>query len=193
MVRAVRENQRILQVGTQQRSMAHFIEAKQRFFDSGLIGKVHTVRTIWNGNGGYLTPVPPGMERKPEGLDWNACLGWLPKIPWDPKRYFNRFAYWDFATGGQTGGLFVHWVDVVHWYLKTERPLAAMCMGGIYLGVEGRDTADNINSIVEYPGGLLATFDCSQQPSCGWSTAGYYDCNTSGGSDPSTVSPKDCP
>lgn len=52
------------------------------------------------------------METRPAGLDWDACLGWLPKIPWDPKRNFNRFAYWDFATGGQTGGLFVHWVDL---------------------------------------------------------------------------------
>jgi hypothetical protein len=34
-------------------------------------------------------------------------------------------------------------------------------MGGIYLGQEGRDTADNINSIVEYPGNLLVTFEAN--------------------------------
>ena len=104
LVRAVRENKRVLQVGTQQRSGAHFADAKRKYFDTGVIGKVNMVRTYWNGNGGYLTPVPAGMEQKPGGLDWDACLGWLPKIPWDPKRYFNRFAYWDFSTGGQTGG-----------------------------------------------------------------------------------------
>ncbi len=118
LVKAVRETNRIVQVGTQQRTTPHFLEAKQKFFDSGLIGKVNMVRTIWNANGGYLTPVPKGMEQKPAGLDWDACLAWLPKIPWDPKRYFNRFAYWDFSTGGQTGGLFVHMVDVVHWFLN---------------------------------------------------------------------------
>ena len=106
LVRVVRETRRVAQVGVQQRSMAHFIEAKQRFFDSGAIGRVHMVRTYWNANRGYLTPIPPGMEQKPAGLDWDACLGWLPKIPWDPARYFNRFAYWDFSTGGQTGGVF---------------------------------------------------------------------------------------
>jgi predicted dehydrogenase len=125
----VRSTGRVLQVGVQQRSISHFIEAKQRFFDSGLIGDVNLVRTWWNANDGYLTPVPPGMDKKPEGLDWDACLGWLPKIPWDPKRYFNRFAYWDFATGGQTGGLFVHLVDVVHWYLGLTAPRAAAGMG----------------------------------------------------------------
>ena len=52
VVKAVRETNRIVQVGTQQRSTAHFSEAKQKFFDSGLIGKVNMVRTIWNANGG---------------------------------------------------------------------------------------------------------------------------------------------
>jgi predicted dehydrogenase len=161
MVNAVREHRRILQVGMQQRSMAHFIEAKQRFFDSGVIGKVHTVRTIWNGNGGYLTPVPPGMERKPEGLDWDACQGWLPKIPWDPKRYFNRFAYFDYATGGQTGGLFVHWVDVVHWYLSLHAPVSAVALGGIYQFDDGRDTADNISAVVDYPEKVNVSFEAT--------------------------------
>jgi predicted dehydrogenase len=161
VVRAAREHKRIVQVGTQQRSMAHFIEAKERFFDSGLIGRVNMVRTVWNGNRGYLTPVPPGMERKPEGLDWDACLGWLPKIPWDPKRYFNRFAYWDFSTGGQTGGLFVHMIDVVHWFLNIRRPLAAVALGGIYRYDDGRDTPDNINAILEYPEKLTVTFEAT--------------------------------
>jgi predicted dehydrogenase len=151
VVKAVRDTGRIVQVGVQQRSLAHFIEAKERFFDSGLIGKVHMVRTLWNANRGYLTPVPKGMEAKPPGLDWQAVLGWLPERPWDAKRYFNRFAYWDFATGGQTGGLFVHMVDVVHWYLGMRQPLSAVAMGGIYQYKDGRDTPDNVNFLVDYP------------------------------------------
>jgi predicted dehydrogenase len=161
VVRAVRETKRIVQVGVQQRSMAHFIEAKSRFFDSGLIGDVHMVRTIWNANSGYLTPVPPGMEQKPPGLDWEACLGSLPKIAWDPKRYFNRFAYWDLSTGGQTGGLFVHMVDVVHWYLGLQRPLAAVAAGGIYQYDDGRDTPDNVNFALEYPEKVNVTFEAT--------------------------------
>jgi predicted dehydrogenase len=161
LVKAEREHKRIVQVGVQQRSMANFIEAKEKIIDTGLIGKVHMVRTIWNANSGYLTPVPPGMEAKPAGLDWNSCLGSLPKIPWDPKRYFNRFAYWDLSTGGQTGGLFVHMVDVVHWYLGLTRPLAAVGMGGIYQYDDGRDTPDNINLILEYPQSLNVTFEAT--------------------------------
>jgi predicted dehydrogenase len=161
IVRAVGETKRVVQVGVQQRSMPHFIEAKQRFFDSGLIGRVHMVRTIWNANRGYLTPVPAGMDEKPSGLDWEACLGWLPKRPWDPKLYFNRFAYWDFSTGGQTGGLFVHMVDVVHWYLGLTRPKSAVALGGIYQYEDGRDTPDNINAVLDYPQRINVTFEAS--------------------------------
>jgi predicted dehydrogenase len=88
-------------------------------------------------------------------------LGWLPRIPWDPKRYFNRFSYWDVSTGGQTGGLFVHMVDVVHWYLGLTKPLSAVALGGIYEYDDGRDTPDNINFILDYPGGLNVTFEAT--------------------------------
>ena len=161
LVKAVRASDRVVQVGLQQRSMAHFIEAKQRFFDSGAIGKVHLVRTIWNANSGYLSPVPAGMEEKPAGLDWDACLGWLPKRAWDPKMYFNRFAYWDIATGGQTGGLFSHWVDVAHWYLNLRRPSSAVAMSGIYRYDDGRDTPDTVNLILDYPEKVQITFEAT--------------------------------
>ena len=162
IVKPARQHKRIIQVGTQQRSYPHFQEAKQKFIDSGKIGKVTMVRTIWNGNGAYRNLKPPeGMRTKPQGLDWDVCQGMLAKLAWDPKRYFNHYVYWDYSTNAQMGGLFVHLVDVVHWYMKVYRPIAAMCMGGIYLGQEGRDTADNINSIVEYPGNLLVTFEAN--------------------------------
>ena len=84
VVNAVRETHRIVEVGVQQRSMAHFIEAKRKFVDTGALGKVNMVRTYWNANTGYLFKPPVGMETKPEGLDWDTALGWLPKIPWGP-------------------------------------------------------------------------------------------------------------
>lgn len=160
VVRAVRETKRIVQVGVQQRSTPHFMEAKQRFVDTGLLGPVHMVRTIWNNNSGYLTKPPAGMETKPPGLNWEACLGSLPKIPWDPKRYFNRFSYLDLNCG-QTGGLFVHMVDVAQWYLGITKPVSVVSLGGIYQYDDGRDTPDNVNVILDYPEKLTVTFEAS--------------------------------
>lgn len=161
IVSAVRESNRVVQVGVQQRSIAHFVEARQRFFDSGMLGRVNLVRTVWNGNAGYLEKPPAGMTEKPAGLDWDACLGWLSKRPWDAQRYFNRFAYWDFSTGGQTGGLFVHLVDVVHWYLGLKRPASAVALGAIYHYDDGRDTPDTINAVVDYPERVSVTFEAT--------------------------------
>ncbi len=160
LVRAVRETKRVLQTGVQQRSTPHFIEAKQRFVDSGLLGKVHMVRTVWNNNGGYRFKPPAGMEQKPAGLDWEACLGSLPKIPWDPWRFFNHFSWLDLCCG-QTGGLFVHMVDVVQWYLGITKPISAVGLGGIYQYKEGRDTPDNINLILDYPEQMTVTFEAT--------------------------------
>lgn len=160
MVRAVRESRRIVQTGVQQRSTPHFAEAKERFFTSGKIGRVHMVRTVWNNNGGYRFAPPPGMEQKPAGLNWEACLGSLPKIPWDPKRYFNRFSYMDLCCG-QTGGLFVHMVDVVQWFLGITKPSKVTSLGGIYEFNDGRDTPDNINLIAEYPEKMTVSFEAT--------------------------------
>jgi predicted dehydrogenase len=172
VVKAAREHSRIVQVGVQQRSGPHFLEAKERIVDAGLLGQVTLVRTWWNGNRGYLTPVPPGMDQKPAGLDWDRYLGPLPKRAWDARRYFNRFAYWDISTGGQTGGLFVHLADVVHWYLGLDKAKAAVAGGGIYQYDDGRDSPDTINLIVEYPGRLSVTFEATLSTPRGRESAG---------------------
>jgi predicted dehydrogenase len=161
VVKAVKASKQVVQVGVQQRSISHFIEAKQRFIDSGAMGEVRMVRTYWNANTGYLTKVPPGMEKKPADLDWDAVLGPLPKRPWTPWMYFNRFASWEFSSGGQTGGLFVHLIDVVMWYLGLTKPQTCVALGGIYQYKDERDTADNINMIVTYPQDVNVTFEAT--------------------------------
>jgi predicted dehydrogenase len=159
-VRTVAETKRVVQVGVQQRSTPHFLEAKQRFFDGGELGEVHMVRTVWNNNGGYRFRPPEGMEKKPEGLDWDACLGSLPKIPWDQWRFFNHFSYMDLCCG-QVGGLFVHQIDVVQWYLGVTKPATVAAMGGIYEYKDGRDTPDNVYLIAEYPEKLVVNFEAT--------------------------------
>jgi predicted dehydrogenase len=101
------------------------------------------------------------MEKKPADLDWDAVLGWLPKRPWTPWLYFNRFASWEFSSGGQTGGLFVHLIDVVMWYLGLDKPATCLAAGGIYQYKDERDTADNINMIVTYPKEVNVTFEAT--------------------------------
>ena len=160
LIRTVRETKRIVQVGVQQRSTPHFAEAYERFFKSGTIGQVHMVRTVWNNNGGYRFKPPAGMDQKPAGLDWEACLGSLPAIPWDPWRFFNHFSYMDLCCG-QVGGLFVHMIDVVQWYLGITKPLRVAALGGIYEYKDGRDTPDNVQMIADYPENVSVSFEAT--------------------------------
>ena len=129
--------------------------------DSGILGAVTMVQCYWNVNVGYLMPktIPPELISKPEDLDWNAWLGTLPKIPWDPRRYIRPFAFWGPSTG-PSGNLLIHFLDVIHWYLKIERPTWALAMGGIYHFKDGRDVPDTFTSSLEYPEGLIVSYDC---------------------------------
>jgi predicted dehydrogenase len=52
-------------------------------------------------------------------------------------------------------------VDVVQWYLGLTKPVSAVALGGIYQYDDGRDTADNINFILDYPQKLNVTFEAT--------------------------------
>ena len=107
IVEAVKRTRRVVQVGAQQKSGPHFLEAKTRFFDSGLIGKVSLVRTYWIANRGFFRHAPENFTYRPEDLDWTLFLGRAPKRPFDPRRYFGWTMFQDYSTG-QPGGVFTH-------------------------------------------------------------------------------------
>src|ERR1035438_3981686 len=70
IVKAARVNNRICQVGMQQRSGKHYLEAKQMNFDTGKLGKVTLARTWWYGNDYHLRTAPARLKECPSNLDW---------------------------------------------------------------------------------------------------------------------------
>jgi len=162
-VKAARVNNRICQVGMQQRSGKHYIEAKQEYFDNGRIGKVTLARTWWYGNGYHLRRAPDNLKTRPPDLDWVRYLGRLTWRDWDPQQYWNWRAYLDFG-GGQVTDLFTHWIDVVHMFLGSDVPVSAVAAGGIYNYKDGRTAPDTINVLLEYPAGFTATFEATLVP-----------------------------
>lgn len=161
IIKAARLNDRVCQVGMQQRSGEHYAEAKEKFFDSGKIGKVTLARTWWHGNGAHLMKAPEGP--KPASLDWKRFIGSRPWRDWDPKQYYNFRAYLDFG-GGQITDLYTHWIDVVQWFMKEDRPKAAVASGGVYHYKDGRNAPDTICVLTEYPGEWTATFEATLAP-----------------------------
>jgi predicted dehydrogenase len=177
VVKAARMNKRICQVGMQQRSGAHYLQAKAEYFDSGKIGKVTLARTWWHGNSYHLRKAPDSLKQLPGGLDWNRFLGRLKWRDWDPQQYYNWRAYLDFG-GGQVTDLFTHWIDVVHMFMGADIPIAAQASGGVYNYKDGRTAPDTINVLLEYPQQFTATFEATLVP--GVTGEGIEFCGTQG-------------
>src|SRR5215472_11789895 len=89
IVKAARVNDRVCQVGMQQRSGKHYIEAKKEYVDSGKLGKITLARTWWHGNGYHLRKAPASLQTMPQDLDWARYLGPLKWRDWDPQQYWN--------------------------------------------------------------------------------------------------------
>ncbi|HTS24396.1 MAG TPA: Gfo/Idh/MocA family oxidoreductase [Bryobacteraceae bacterium] len=177
IVKAARVNNRVCQVGMQQRSGKHYIEAKQQYIESGKVGKVTLARTWWHGNGYHLRKAPASLAEQPSNLNWARFLGPLKWRDWDPQQYWNWRAYLDFG-GGQVTDLFTHWIDVVHMFLGQDIPNSAQAAGGIYNYKDGRTAPDTINVLLEYPKDLTATFEATLVP--GITGEGIEFCGTEG-------------
>jgi predicted dehydrogenase len=177
IVKAARVNNRICQVGMQQRSGKHYLEAKALYMDSGKLGKVTLARTWWHGNSYHLRKAPDRLKDLPSNLDWAHFLGPLKWRDWDPQQYWNWRAYLDFG-GGQVTDLFTHWIDVVHMFMGADIPIAAQASGGVYNYKDGRTAPDTINVLLEYPQQFTATFEATLVP--GVTGAAIEFCGTQG-------------
>jgi len=177
IVKAARVNDRICQVGMQQRSGKHYIQAKHEYFDTGKLGKITLARTWWYGNTYHLRKAPASLQTKPSNLDWSRFLGPVKWRDYDPQQYWNWRAYLDFG-GGQVTDLFTHWIDVVHMFMGHDVPTSAQAAGGVYNYKDGRTAPDTINVLLEYPGEYTATFEATLAP--GISGAAIEMCGTEG-------------
>jgi predicted dehydrogenase len=120
MVKAVRENNRVLQTGSMQRSSREF-RAACELVRNGAIGKISRVEVAVSG-----PPVPcdlPGEADEP-GLDWDFWLGPAPKRPYNsilsPRGVHEHFPAWRNYREYGGGGVCdwgAHHFDIAQWAL----------------------------------------------------------------------------
>ena len=146
LINAVRSNKRILQCGMQQRSWSHFRDAVD-LIQGGSIGRVPQVRTYWWQN------YQPGSNFKPvdlQALDWKQWLGGAPAQPFAEEKFYRWRWFWNFGGGAMTD-LCTHWIDVVHWAMKSDTPRQVHMLGDKYI-FEQWDCPDTVQAAFRYPG-----------------------------------------
>jgi len=123
LVEAVRQNKRILQVGSQQRSSTYFLMASE-LTRNQCIGKLHTIR-VWlpedQGTG------DPQEMPVPKNLDYNFWLGPAPQAPFSedrvhPQRNYSRPGWLQIEQycRGMITGWGSHMNDIAQWGNGTD-------------------------------------------------------------------------
>jgi predicted dehydrogenase len=122
MLEAVRKSNRIVQIGTQQRSWHHFQEAA-KLFHEGYVGQsVNHCQMCppggGGGGGGQQQQQPQGAQPIPEGFNWEMFQGPAKRKPFVPGRR-NWRGWYDYG-GGNLTDWGVHLTDVMNWFMKTD-------------------------------------------------------------------------
>ena len=132
MLAAARKYNRVVQIGTQRRSTPHLIEAKERFIDSGLLGKIQSVDICcyWHmRNRDTLVTAPDTAP--PEWLDYENWVGPAPMKPYNKIVHPRGWrAYMEYGNG-IVGDMCVHMLDMVRWMMNLGWPTQVTSWGGI--------------------------------------------------------------
>ncbi len=153
-VKAARKYDRVVQLGTQQRSWPHYRKAVEAI-QAGKLGEISEVK-VWDYD--YLYPgfgSPPDGD-PPAGLDWDFWVGPSPAQPYNPNKIARHYWFFDFGGGWQLDWA-VHHYDIVHWALDVKAPVTATAMGG-FLCFDETNTQwpDTFSSVCEYGPGPVA-------------------------------------
>ena len=122
LIKAVRSSKQILQCGMQQRSWSHFRDAVD-LIQGGSLGRIPQIRTYWWQN--YLHWVSNHKPVDTQALDWKQWLGGAPDQPFSEEKFYLWRWFWNFGGGAMTD-LFTHWIDVVHWAMKSDQAREAL-------------------------------------------------------------------
>ena len=181
MTSAARAYNKIVQVGTMNRSRPAVIDAI-KFMQGGGIGKVYMAR-------GLCFKPRPNIGKYPDGpmaagepahsmtvggrgdagpytaeylakVDYNLWIGPAPHKPFNRNRFhYNWHWQWDYGNG-DTGNQGPHQFDIARWGLgKNEHPVKVSSSGG-YFGEQptAQETPDMHTALFEYADGTILEF-----------------------------------
>jgi predicted dehydrogenase len=179
MVDAARRHNRLVQVGTMNRTRPAVRQAIQ-FLHEGGIGKVYMARGLcfkprpsigsypdgpmapgeeYRLNAEATTVEPPYDSAYLQKVDYDLWLGPAPKRPFNRNRFhYNWHWHWDYGDG-DTGNQGPHQFDIARWGLgKKEHPVRVSSIGGYFGAESSQETPDVQTSILEYADKTILEF-----------------------------------
>lgn len=161
MVEAARKYKRMVQIGSQSRTLPHKMQAIQAIRD-GAIGKLYQVKGICYRRRFSIGHTPD--EPVPQGVDWDKFLGPAQYKPYSK----NKFAYnwhWFWDTGnGDIGNQGVHEMDIGIWGLsRNDWPVSVVASGGKYTWQDDQETPNTQLASFNF-GDMEMTFEVRNLP-----------------------------
>ncbi len=157
MIEAARKYKRMVQVGSQSRSMPHKIKAMQLLQD-GVIGKLYASK-------GLCYKRRPSIGKKPEidtpaGIDWDMFLGPAPMRRFTESRFkYNWHWFWD-TGNGDLGNQGVHEMDVARWGMGgLKLPKSVVSTGGKFVYDDDQETPNTQHASFDYGDGKQIEFE----------------------------------
>jgi len=147
IVAAARKYDRMVQQGSQSRSMAGLQDAVQKMKD-GAIGDLYLARGLcykWRDTIGH-TPV----SAVPPGVDYDLWTGPAPKREFTANRFhYNWHWFWD-TGNGDIGNQGIHQMDIARWGLGVRFPVKASAIGGHFMFDDDQETPNTLNAAFEF-------------------------------------------
>lgn len=154
-IEAARKYGRIVQVGTQQRSQAHYQKAVE-VIQSGKLGEISEVR-VWDYENYSPGAGSPPDCAPPEELDWDFYVGPSPYRAYNPNIYYKYgYDWFKVSGGGHQVAWGVHHFDIVLWAMDVKWPRSACAMGGQYAFEDNHEYPNTFSATLEFGPGPVA-------------------------------------
>jgi predicted dehydrogenase len=161
VVEAARKYKRMVQVGSQSRTIPHKVKAIQLLHE-GAIGKIVSARALCFRRRFSIGKTPD--EPVPAGVDWEKFLGPAQMKPYSLNK-FNYNWHWFWDTGnGDIGNQGVHEMDIALWGLnRKDWPVSVTSSGGKFIWDDDQETPNMQQAAFTWKDAQM-TFDVRNLP-----------------------------
>jgi predicted dehydrogenase len=154
-IRAAQKYGRIVQIGTQQRSRAHYQLAVD-MIRSGKLGEISEVK-VWDYENWWPGRGSPADCAAPKELDWDFYVGPAPLRNYNPNIYYDYgYDWFKLSGGGHQVAWGVHHFDTVLWAMNVRAPVAVSAVGGNYAFEDNREWPNTLTGILQFGPGPVA-------------------------------------